>query len=1018
MTLIDEYFQITKDYVKEYGEKTILLMLVGSFFEVYGFRDKNNGLIMGSRIEDFSRICDLNMVEKNVCVGDNKESNVFMAGFKDIQIEKYIKKLQEAGYTTVVFTQDENCKNTTRSCAGIFSPGTYFNDDSTKLSNNICCVWVDLIENKVVLKGKYVTVGVSNIDIFTGKTSLFQFKEPWINNPTTFDDLERFLSIYNPSEVIFISNLNDKEADDVIGYADLKCALLHKINNQNIDGDTTTTTANITRVRNCEKQTYQREILNKFYNIHDFDVFMMNFYNNNIACQSFCFLLDFVYQHNPYLVNKISEPAFENCSHRLVLANHSLKQLNIIDDHNYNGKYSSVSKMLNQCCTAMGKRKFIYNFLNPTTSVEYLEREYQITEHFLTSSRYFPSSHSSTSSLSSSCMLKELLCSVKDISKFERQMFLKKISPSSFCTLYTSLEAIKQIFLFIQEDKEVIHYLSYYDQDILHIHHLCDDLMRIIDNHIDRVLAIEVSQTSQFDINFIQRGIHAELDNQTQLMNESNDEIKCIKNYLSHLIDIKENKVPKGIEYVKIHETEKSCSNLVCTSRRCKILEEALPSTRKTVMLEYVSSYSKMNKKLEFVACKKDFEFIKQSSSNNFVSNPYLTNLFKVSFTIKNSMKDEITKVFYDFVETFSKSREKLESIIQFVTLIDVVYNKAVIAKKFNYCKPQIQLATKSFVKAKELRHCLIENLNTHELYVTNDLSLGDSKTDGILLYGTNAVGKTSIIRSLGIAVIMAQSGLFVPCSEFIFSPYNYLFTRILGNDNIFKGLSTFAVEMSELRTILRLANENSLVLGDELCSGTEITSAISIFVAGIQRLQSVGSSFIFATHLHEIVDYDEITSLSTVALKHMTVIYDKENDMLVYDRKLKDGPGNSMYGLEVCKSLKLPEDFLQNAFNIRMKYNPEEGSLLSLKSSHFNANQLISTCEKCGKRMGTEVHHLQHQKESNENGIIKKNGLLFHKNNLANLATLCESCHDEIHKKKTQHKKVKTSKGIILKEI
>ena len=63
--------------------------------------------------------------------------------------------------------------------------------------------------------------------------------------------------------------------------------------------------------------------------------------------------------------------------------------------------------------------------------------------------------------------------------------------------------------------------------------------------------------------------------------------------------------------------------------------------------------------------------------------------------------------------------------------------------------------------------------------------------------------------------------------------------------------------EMSELRTILRLADENSLVLGDELCSGTEISSAISIFVAGIQRLNELKSSFIFATHLHEIVDYD-----------------------------------------------------------------------------------------------------------------------------------------------------------------
>ena len=83
----------------------------------------------------------------------------------------------------------------------------------------------------------------------------------------------------------------------------------------------------------------------------------------------------------------------------------------------------------------------------------------------------------------------------------------------------------------------------------------------------------------------------------------------------------------------------------------------------------------------------------------------------------------------------------------------------------------------------------------------------------------------------------MAQAGLYVPASSYKFRPYKYIFTRILGNDNLFKGLSTFAVEMSELRTILRLADKNSLVLGDELCSGTESISAVSIFVAGVQNL-------------------------------------------------------------------------------------------------------------------------------------------------------------------------------------
>jgi DNA mismatch repair protein MutS len=359
-----------------------------------------------------------------------------------------------------------------------------------------------------------------------------------------------------------------------------------------------------------------------------------------------------------------------------------------------------------------------------------------------------------------------------------------------------------------------------------------------------------------------------------------------------------------------------------------------------------------------------------------------------------------------------------MESIIHFITLIDVLFTKSSIALHYNYCKPNIVNSEKSFVDAKKLRHCLIEQFQTSELYVTNDIALGNDVTDGILLYGTNAVGKTSFIRALGVAVIMAQAGLYVPCSEFHFMPYKCIFTRIIGNDNIFKGLSTFAVEMSELRTILRLSDENSLILGDELCSGTETHSAISIFVAGIQQLHKCRSSFIFATHLHEIVNYEEITGLDKVKLKHMEVVYDKERDTLIYDRKMKDGPGNSMYGLEVCKSLNLPQDFLENAYEIRMKYHPESRSILSLKTSTYNSKKVVNLCEKCNKNPGKEVHHLQYQKTANDVGMIISEDSIFHKNNLANLMTLCESCHDEIHKKDKKLKRVKTSKGEILKEI
>jgi DNA mismatch repair protein MutS len=844
-------------------------------------------------------------------------------------------------------------------------------------------------------------VGIANIDIFTGKTSIFQFKEAYLNNPTTYDELERFISIYNPSEVIFISNLPDEnEMDYIISYAGIQCSLIHKI--------CTTTSDNLVkniRVKNCEKQTYQKEILAKFYKIDDFDVFFQNFYNNNIAAQSFCYLLDFVYQHNPHLVNKIAEPIFENCSDRLILANHSLKQLNVIDDSTYNGKYSSVLKMLNICLTPMGRRKFAYNFLNPTTNIAYLQREYDITEYFIT---YLSDENYNS-------FLKSNLSCIKDISKNERQIFIKKITPKSFYTLYNNIILISKIYERVSTDTQVMQYLGVFEKSISQIREYCDELAGFIKTNLVLELAKDIDQLQNFDNNFIERNVDSELDKKTDTLKESELKLEAIREYLSLTIENREKK-GKTTDYVKIHETEKNNFSLICTSRRCKILSDALPAISSIVRLKYINDT--MEKSFDFKVSKPQFSFDKQSASNNIIVDEQITGLCKNISSIKTSMKDLVLFVFNKFVTSFELYQQKLESIINFITYIDILYTKATIAKKYNYCKPHIVKSDKSFIDAKNLRHCLIEQLQNNELYVTNDIFLGDGKNDGLLLYGTNAVGKTSLIRALGISLIMAQSGLFVPCSSFDYFPYNYIFTRILGNDNIFKGLSTFAVEMSELRTILRLADPNSLILGDELCSGTENTSAISIFVAGIQKLHQCQSSFIFATHLHEIVNYEEITDLKSVSLKHMAVVYDKENDILVYDRKLRDGPGNNLYGLEVCKSLSLPNDFLEAAYNIRMKYNPESGSLLSLKTSHFNSKKIMSLCEKCGKNMGTEVHHLQHQNDANDDGIIESADNVFHKNKLANLMTLCEGCHSDFHKKDVKHKRVKTTKGIQIREV
>jgi DNA mismatch repair protein MutS len=457
-----------------------------------------------------------------------------------------------------------------------------------------------------------------------------------------------------------------------------------------------------------------------------------------------------------------------------------------------------------------------------------------------------------------------------------------------------------------------------------------------------------------------------------------------LKQQLNQLIAKNGDSAAVELEYVKVHETEKSGVSLQMTSKRSQILRGIIDKMENSVLeIEGVSvnlseiKFSKLN----------------STSASVDVESPFIHQICRKIFVSKDIINKIISEIYVKVLEDMENLwLSKLENIVSYISKIDILQCKAYLARKNNYSCPIINSnSQKSYVEAYDLRHCLIEKLQQNETYVPNDIYLGKPDQIGVLLYGTNAVGKTSLIRALGVSIIMAQAGMFVPCSRFVYKPYTAIFSRILGNDNIFKGLSTFAVEMSELRVILKMADENSLILGDELCSGTESESALSIFVAGLMKLCDKEASFIFATHFHEIANYSEIQERSGIALKHMAVTYDRENDCLTYDRKLKEGSGPRIYGLEVCKSLYLEDEFLELAYSIRNKYYPETRGELSNNTSAYNAKVVRGLCGVCNKHPGEEIHHLNPQKIADANGFIGT----FHKDHAANLMTVCSKCHD-----------------------
>lgn len=323
---------------------------------------------------------------------------------------------------------------------------------------------------------------------------------------------------------------------------------------------------------------------------------------------------------------------------------------------------------------------------------------------------------------------------------------------------------------------------------------------------------------------------------------------------------------------------------------------------------------------------------------------------------------------------------------------VDVTCTIATVSKERGLSCPVIDTSTEEpFLQMDDLRHPLIEACMTRTEYVKHAVHLGGSKPGGWLIYGMNASGKSSLMKAVGIALILAQSGCYVPATNFRFVPFRTLFTRILNTDNLWAGLSSFAVEMTELREILQRADEHSLVLGDEVCSGTESVSATAIVGASLKWLHGRRSKFIFATHLHTL---DTIIG-DVAAIWHLKVRYEPVEDRLVYDRTLTPGPGSSLYGLEVARAMNLPEEVLGLAHTLRRELlgaATEQEAPTSMWNSAIQRRE----CELCGKGFvkELEVHHIRGRREAKE-GVFADGTQRDH---VRNLITVCSECHDAHH--------------------
>jgi DNA mismatch repair protein MutS len=998
--IVTEYFNISNQYQAIYGPSTVVLYMVGSFYEIYSLQNPSTQTIEDiTPIVNVCDICNLNIANKQSTLGDSKEHTtintpelppfpkypasdkeirqwlsqfppmpVVMAGFRDYSLDKYLDKLVSNGYTVVVFNQEKiqqpNSKKeiVQRKLLNIFSPGTYLSSAMSPaiLTNNIMCIWMEQIKQHRSHTNNLVC-GIANCNILTAETHMFEYQTPLDNShttilPTSLDELERIVSSYRPNECILIANFSLENVPKLLGIDSNTKVHQIVLDNHNNPHLSDTTIRN--KALNATKQTYIENLLKIFYKEGTYQS-CKEFQENAIATQAFCFLLDFIQEHNSNLVKRLNFPIFSNTSTRLILANQTLRQLNIIPNGSHAGHLSSVETFLNKCSTAMGKRLFKYQLLNPTFDHGHLKNQYDMIEYVL-----------ANFDQETLLNIRRSLSSIKDLERMNRQIIAKRSPPTTLLALSKSLATFKEI-----EESVILLPKQSRFQDFVYDSSQkrppIDDFL----NFLNSKFFLDKIGTDEDDVDKIRPGVSLSLDLLLTQQNNLLNNLQQIQKYFSNLIQ----------DPLKLHETEKNGYSLQLTKKRAILLKQILAK---------MAGDSKLKIADDITLDPHSIKIHHASTNCDEIDFPELRQIAKEIQQNKEELKIRYNQVYLDILEEIESSwYEFLYRISQEVARIDVLFNKAFLAREYKYCKPTLAPCDTSFVRCKTMRHALIEHIQKSEVYVPND-AVFDTNQEGMILTGYNGIGKSSFIRALGICIILAQSGMYVPCEEMVFKPYEALYCCIEKRDNLFKNMSTFQLEMSELRVILNRANEYSLILGDELMNSTEAQSGISIMIAVLEELSRKRASFIIATHYNQLEDYEEIQALRNLQMKHMNVVYDHANQILVYDRRLKDGLGNRSYGLEVARSLFLADDFMESAFQIRNKYFPKNEGILSKTTSKYNSEKIKGACEECGINLGSEVHHILEQHKADKEGYIGH----VHKNHLANLKTLCEKCHKKKH--------------------
>jgi DNA mismatch repair protein MutS len=271
-------------------------------------------------------------------------------------------------------------------------------------------------------------------------------------------------------------------------------------------------------------------------------------------------------------------------------------------------------------------------------------------------------------------------------------------------------------------------------------------------------------------------------------------------------------------------------------------------------------------------------------------------------------------EIFQEIRAAVAERVEAVQELADALAGLDVIAALAELAEERGYCRPKVDESGR--IRIREGRHPVVERLVSAEQFVPNDTLLDTEGDQVIILTGPNMAGKSTYLRQVGLIVLMAQMGAFVPAAEAEIGVVDRIFTRVGAVDDLAGGQSTFLVEMTETANILNNATPRSLVLLDEIGRGTSTYDGVSIAWAVTEHLvthRPVSARTIFATHYHELT---ELASRHP-GVKNCNVLVKEWKEKVIFLRRIEEGCSDRSYGVEVARIAGLPPQVVARAREI-----------------------------------------------------------------------------------------------------